>query len=215
MQRMRLEFSRGEEAKFASHLDLMRGWHRALRRAGLPLAYSKGFNPRPRLSLAAPLPVGVTSSAELMDIYLKRRVSSLIFLKGLNAQCPPSLVVRAAEDVPLSIPSLQSLVRAADYTVRGPSQVSAERIRQAIRQLLAARAIRWEHKRDTGARQYDLRPLVQELALEEWGPEAFTLTMRLRMDGQGTGRPDQVMAALDLEGAYTSIHRTRIILAHP
>jgi radical SAM-linked protein len=72
MQRLRLKFGRGEDLKFLSHLDLMRLWERALRRAGLPLAYSEGFTPHPQIALAAPLLVGVTSDAELMDVSLSR-----------------------------------------------------------------------------------------------------------------------------------------------
>src|SRR4030042_1136628 len=80
MQRLRLKFSRGQELKFLSHLDLMRLWERALRRAGLPLAYSEGFTPHPQIALAAPLLVGVTSDAELMDVSLSRWVSPQSFL---------------------------------------------------------------------------------------------------------------------------------------
>ena len=67
MQRLRLTFSRGEELKYISHLDLMRLWPRAIGRADMPLVYYQVFSPHPRLSLAAPLAVGVTSSGELMD----------------------------------------------------------------------------------------------------------------------------------------------------
>ncbi|UCG84296.1 MAG: DUF2344 domain-containing protein, partial [Dehalococcoidia bacterium] len=72
MQRLRVTFSRSDSLKFISHLDMMRLWQRALRRADIPLAYSQGFSPHPRLSLAAPLAIGVTSSAELMDVFLQR-----------------------------------------------------------------------------------------------------------------------------------------------
>ncbi len=68
MQRLRTSFSRGEELKFLSHLDLMRLWERAFRRAGISLASSEGFTPHPRISLAAPLSVGTTGQAELMDV---------------------------------------------------------------------------------------------------------------------------------------------------
>ncbi|MFQ5886684.1 MAG: TIGR03936 family radical SAM-associated protein, partial [Anaerolineae bacterium] len=57
-QRIRITFSKGEEIQYISHLDMMRLWKRTLRRANLPLAYSKGFNPQPKISIAAPLPVG-------------------------------------------------------------------------------------------------------------------------------------------------------------
>ena len=68
MQRLRIRFRRGPELKYISHLDIMRLWHRALQRAGISLAYSQGFNPHPKISLAAPLALGITSEAELMDI---------------------------------------------------------------------------------------------------------------------------------------------------
>ena len=84
MPRLRVRFSRGEELKFISHLDIMRLWQRALRRAGISLVYSEGFNPRPRLSLAAPLAVGVTSEAELMDIYLTGQVSPYFLIAAVK-----------------------------------------------------------------------------------------------------------------------------------
>ncbi|KPK23033.1 MAG: hypothetical protein AMJ70_04475, partial [Dehalococcoidia bacterium SG8_51_3] len=72
MQRLRIKYCRGEELKYISHLDIMRLWQRALNRAGISLAYSEGFHPHPKISLAAPLAIGVTSEAELMDVTLTR-----------------------------------------------------------------------------------------------------------------------------------------------
>ena len=74
-------------------------------------------------------------------------------------------------------------------------------------------SIPWEHKRDTGVRQYDLRPLVLGLELGDWEEGEMTVRMRLRMGESGAGRPEQVMAALGLQDAITSIHRTRLTLA--
>ncbi len=84
MQRLRIRFTRGEEIKFISHLDIMRLWHRAFNRAGIQLAYSEGFNPHPRMSLAAPLALGVTSEAELMDIVLTRWSSPQAFTAAVG-----------------------------------------------------------------------------------------------------------------------------------
>ena len=70
MNRLRVKFKRGLEVKLISHLDIIRLWHRALRRAGVELAYSEGFSPHPKISLAAPLALGVTSQAELMDVFI-------------------------------------------------------------------------------------------------------------------------------------------------
>lgn len=218
-QRLRVEFSKGEELRFISHLDLMRAWHRALRRAGIPLAYSEGFVPRPRLSLAAPLAVGATGEAEALDVFLHRRMSPLTFLKAVNARLPRGLDARSAEEVPPSLPSLQSLVQAADYLVRGRTAQPRAAVEAAIARLLALEAVPWEHRREETVRRYDLRALIQDVQLRSWTPEdgsaEYALVMRLRADSQGTGRPDQVLTALGMPDEWTSIHRARILLRGP
>ena len=93
MQRLRIRFCRGEEIKFISHLDIMRLWQRALNRAGMPLAYSEGFNPHPRMSLAAPLALGVTSEAEFMDIVLAEWASPHSFTAAVSRQLPPGIKI--------------------------------------------------------------------------------------------------------------------------
>lgn len=216
-QRLRIEFSKGNELRFISHLDLIRAWHRALRRAKVPLAYSEGFVPRPKLSLATPLAVGATSEAELMDVYLARRMSPLTILKAITPQLPKGLEAGTVEEVPVSLPSLQSLVQAADYAVFGRTDRTEAVMREAIEHLLALETLAWEHKREEEMRQYDLRPLILNLSLQLWkergeaGAE-FAVAMRLRADSSGTGRPEQVMAALGTENEDVSIHRTSLVL---
>ena len=117
MQRLRIRFSRGEEIKYISHLDIMRLWQRALNRAGMALAYSEGFNPHPRMSLAAPLALGVTSDAELMDIVLAKFVSPHSFTAAVGRQLPRGITISGVYNTPLTMPSLQSQVRQAEYTV--------------------------------------------------------------------------------------------------
>lgn len=216
LQRMRVEFSKGEEVRFISHLDLMRAWHRALRRANVPLAYSEGFVPRPRLSLAAPLAVGTTGERELLDLYLERRIPSLTLLKAINAHLPQGLVARTVEEVPASLPSLQSLVGAADYLVSGATRQTRAVLEQAIQRLLALPSLPWEHQREGEVRRYDLRALILDLQVRSWAAgdagSDFSVQMRLRADAEGTGRPEQVMAALGLPDAWTSLHRVDLIL---
>ena len=108
MQRLRLTFSRGGELKFISHLNIMKLWERALRRAGIPLAYSQGFSPQPRLSIAAPLPLGVTSEAELMDVFLERRTSPHFFIKSVSSELPHGIDLSVVQEVGLGVSSLQS-----------------------------------------------------------------------------------------------------------
>ncbi|MEW6033516.1 MAG: TIGR03936 family radical SAM-associated protein [Chloroflexota bacterium] len=214
-QRLRVRFARGKELAFISHLDLMRFWERALRRAGLPLAYSQGFTPHPRLSLAAPLALGVTSEAELMDVYLTRWVSPHNFLHSLRQQLPPGIQLLEANTIPPTVPSLQSQVRFAEYHVVAERKGSPEDVPAALSKLLAARTFMWQHARDTGVRSYDLRALVSDLWLVNCEDNEAVLGMRLRCDPGGAGRPEQVLSALGFPGLPRSIHRTRLILEAP
>ncbi|RLC92776.1 MAG: hypothetical protein DRI39_07580 [Chloroflexi bacterium] len=214
MQRLRLKFSRGDEVKYISHLDLMRLWDRALRRARIPLAYSEGFTPHPKISLGAPLPIGVTSEAELMDISLRRPVSPSFLIRSLLGQLPSGVDVLEVELVSLSAPSLQSQVRYAEYHVTIETRRAEKELQEAIDSLLQAESLPWQHMRDTGPRHYDLRPLIQHVWLVgRQRADSFTLGMRLRCGPQGTGRPEQVAAALGFTEYPASIHRTRLILA--
>lgn len=117
MFRLRVTFAKGEEIKYISHLDLMRAWERALRRAQVPLAYSKGFNPHPRLSIAAPLAVGLMSKAELMDVFLEKEIQPERFDVLVTPHLPAGLRIISVSTVPLDEPSLQARVVAAEYTV--------------------------------------------------------------------------------------------------
>ncbi len=213
VQRLRLRFARGEPLKYISHLDLMRLWERMLRRAGIPMAYSEGFSPHPRISLAVPLPIGVTSEAELADIVVRKAVSPYSFLQQTKPQLPPGMEVLEVQQVSLTAPSLQSLARAVEYRVSVASGGTEEEVREAIAATLGAEKLPWHHMRDTGPRHYDLRPLIEGLALETWREGVATLGMKLRCDSRGTGRPEQVTAALGLTAHPHLVHRTRIVLA--
>ncbi len=211
MQRLRVRFHRLKELKYISHLDIMRMWQRAFRRADITLAYSEGFNPQPRISLAAPLAIGVTSQAELMDAYLSKWVSPHNLAVAVNRQLPPGIEILQVSPVPLTQPSLQSLVRFAEYTVEVASRKDEQEVRQALDELLARDKLPWQHQRDTGPRHYDLRRLVDGLSLAGCARGRCVINMRLRCDSSGSGRPEQVALALGFESPL-SIHRTRLIL---
>jgi radical SAM-linked protein len=213
MQRLRLKFSRGEELKFLSHLDLMRLWERALRRAGLPLAYSEGFSPHPQIALAAPLSVGVTSQAELMDVLLSRWIPPQSFMAQVSEQLPCGIDLLEAWPVGPGAPSLQSQVRFIEYKVEVVVERGCEEVESALQSFLSAKELPWHHFRDTGARHYDLRALVDDLWLIDCHDSLCVLGMRLRCDEKGAGRPEQVTKALGLSRHPESIHRTKLILS--
>ena len=212
MQRLRIRFRRGPAVKFISHLDIMRLWQRALIRAGIPLAYSEGFNPRPRLSLAAPLAVGVTSEAELMDITLARPASPHFFTAAVSQQLPPGIEILQVHQVAPTLPSLQSQVRYTEYEVGLEAEKGQKEVAAALASLLALKHLPWQHQRDTGPRHYDLRALIDDLWLIDWRNGRGTIGMRLCCDSGGSGRPEQVTAALGFTHRPESLHRTKLIL---
>ncbi|MFC2066592.1 TIGR03936 family radical SAM-associated protein [Chloroflexota bacterium] len=212
MQRLRIRFCRGEEVKFISHLDIMRLWHRALNRSGISVAYSEGFTPHPRMSLASPLVLGVTSEAELMDIVLAKWVSPHSFTAVMSQQLPPGIEILQVYPIPLTMPSLQSQVRFAEYRVELETLEERKGVESALTSLLALKQLPWQHQRDTGPRRYDLRALVDDLWLVDWHSGYCTIGMSLRCDSGGSGRPEQVIAALGFTHYPRSIHRIRLIL---
>jgi radical SAM-linked protein len=215
LQRLRLTFARGEEIKYITHLDIMRLWVRVLRRARVPLAYSQGFTPHPKLSLAAPLAVGVTSEGELMDIELEGRMATRYFLARVDEQLPTGVRLLGVEEVPPTWPSLQAAVRFAEYRVTVQTAELLAALQERIAGLLAAPSLSRERLRVDQVRRYDLRPLIAALRLEQWNAGQAVLAMRLQTDERATGRPDEVLAALNLAEAPRAIHRTRLLLAPP
>ncbi len=212
MQRLRIRFRRAEEIKFISHLDIMRLWQRTLTRAGIALAYSAGFNPRPRMSLAAPLALGITSEAELMDVVLAKWVSPHYFSVAVSQQLPGGVEILQVFQMPLEVPSLQSQMRFAEYRVELETEKGRDEVEAAIADLLSRKELPWQHQRDTGPHHYDLRQLIDDLWLVSWDKGHCILGMRLRCDGSGSGRPEQVALALGFEHYPQSIQRLKLVL---
>ncbi|MFC2012754.1 TIGR03936 family radical SAM-associated protein [Chloroflexota bacterium] len=212
MQRLRIRFYRGEEVKYISHLDIMRLWQRAFDRADISLAYTEGFSPHPRISVAAPLSVGVTGEAELMDIFVDRWVSPHIFIAVVSRQLPAGIKIQQVCQIAPVLPALQSRVRYAEYAVSAETEKEGSEIISLLDALLAREEIPWQHRRDTGLRSYDLRALIDDLWLIDRQPAGSIIGMRLRCDSNGSGRPEQVIAALGFDSYPKLIHRSRLIL---
>jgi radical SAM-linked protein len=212
MHRLRVRFKRGGEVKFVSHLDLIRLWQRAFQRARIPIAYSEGFSPHPKISLAAPLPIGVTSDAELMDIHLAKWVSPHFLNSALSQQLPSGIEILQTYSIAPNQPSLQSQVRFAEYKVTVKMEMGKAEIEAAITDLLSTEHLPWQHQRDTGPRNYDRRELISDLWLMDYQPSYGTIGMRLRCDSSGSGRPEQVSLALGFTTPPQLIHRTKLIL---
>ncbi|MDY6835281.1 MAG: TIGR03936 family radical SAM-associated protein [Chloroflexota bacterium] len=215
IQRLRIKFSRGNKVRYISHLDLARSWERIFRRALVPVAYSCGFNPRPRISLAAPLALGIVSNAELMDIFLTKRVSPYSIFKNVRPQLPQGIELSEVQEIPLNSPSLQSKLQAAEYRLGIPTTKNQKELQDTIDTLLHKTSLSWHHMRDTGARYYDLRALIEDIwfiDISHQKPECI-IGMLLRSGPQGSGRPEQVAKALGFEESPSFIMRTNLVLS--
>ena len=204
MQRIRVKFIKNGPMRFTSNLDLARAWERTLRRAQLPIVYSQGFNPQPRLNLAAALPLGFTSECELIDIWLEEALDREDVLSRLRTTMPPGLEVLQIDEVELDRKTMQSQLQAIDYRVTLPA---ATDLAGRINDLLQTETLPRERRR----KSYDLRPLI--LSLEQSEPNH--LVMRLEARPGKTGRPDEVLLALELDPLAALIHRTHLIFAEP
>lgn len=194
--KMRVAFSQLGGLKYLGHLDLMRAMHRALRRSGLPLRYSQGYNPHILMSLAAPLSVGIAGQREVFDLPLEQEVAPGEFLERLNMALPPllrALQARALADVH---PAPMAQLYAAAYHIE-PSE-GFEQLSAALPGLLERAVIPAQRKGKRGIVDFDLKPLIHEVSLEGRGFKAV-----LALSQQGTCRPDLFMKALADEAGMT------------
>lgn len=205
-QRLRVTFAKGEEVKYISHLDLMRLWERALRRAEVPLLHSQGFNPRPKISFAAPLAVGITGQREILDVMLERPLPTKDFARAVNAQLPSAITLVEVQEVYATLPPLQTQVQGAEYLATVAACEDRHQLEERITSLLRSAKL----PRLRRGREYDLRPLIEELRLERREAGQYVLHMRLCAGEQGTGRPDEVLDELGLADQVTSVTRTRL-----
>lgn len=206
MFRYRITFTKTSAMRFTSHLDVHRTWERTIRRARLPLAYSQGFNPQPKIQLAAALPLGFVSQCELADIYLEDNLPAETVLMALRAAAPPGLGMVNAVMAEAREPALQSVLQAADYVITLPPPVPAD-----LDDRLAALLAQTSLPRTRRDKTYDLRPRILTVTrLDE-----TTLAMRLTASEAATGRPDETLSALGLDPLSAVYHRTALWLTEP
>jgi radical SAM-linked protein len=212
--RLRITFSKQGALRYTGHLDLHKILERSIRRAGLPLAYSQGYHPQPKLNLAAALPLGFLSQAEVMDIWLNEDVEDAV--SALQANVPPGLTIFRAKPVDERAPSLQTQVIAAEYEVEVTEADYGTGLTEKIASVMESESI----PRERRGKKYDLRPLIEQLsltpgplsspqgAIEGRGEKIF---MRLTAREGATGRPEEVLDVLGIPQEAARIERTRLI----
>jgi radical SAM-linked protein len=188
--------------RYTSHLDLHRTWERTLRRARLPLAYSQGFNKRPKINLAAALPLGFTSDCEMVEFWLDNEIKVNQIESQLQESSPPGIEIHKIEEIDPKAPKIPNLIESADYQVTLLDPVIDLETR--VQQLLSDEVI----ERERRGKIYDLRPLVENLKASD----EQNLELRLAARANATGRPEEVLLTMGIDPLLTRVHRTALIL---
>ncbi|MGE5601862.1 MAG: TIGR03936 family radical SAM-associated protein [Nitrososphaerales archaeon] len=212
-QRMRVWFVTDDTVKYVGHLDMHRAWERAIRRARLPLAYTQGFNPQPRLQFAAALPVGFTGRGEVADVFLNEELAPSDFVQRLGDALPPGIRPFRAEPVPRELPSLQSQVNGARYRVEVETDDDEENFTERLAEFLARPEAWRERRKGKEISRYDLRPLIQDLRYTGRTPYGHSFEVSMRAEPGATGRPDELLAELGYENAPRRIVRQALLFA--
>ena len=198
VQRLRLRFTKEGDAALLSHLDLLRLLDRALRSAALPISFSAGFHPLPRLQVGHALPLGVHGGGELLDLELAEVVSPMTLINTLQPRLPTGIQLLMAEEVPLGQKSLAQLLEGAHwmmgFCLESGASLPGRSWQDACRAVLATPCLPWEDTDKKGrARQRDLRPLLKDLTLHRQRGAAVQLAVDVAIDSTGRSlKPEQL-----------------------
>ena len=193
--RVLLKLRKGEQVKYLSHLDTVRAFEFALRRSELPMAFSEGFNPRPKMSFCGAIGVGVLSEDERIMITLAQPLAPEYVMERLNGQIPPGMEIAGAEEVPEGTKSPLAALNASEYsiTVSGPS---AEEVEAAARKLFHELSVRVTRTRKDGFKEVDIRPHLLKLSKVESEGGCAVLAVCLASGSTGGARPQDFVEAL-------------------
>ena len=193
VQRLRLRYTKRGPLRFASHRDLARALERALRRAQVPMAFSAGFSPHPKISYMGAAPTGAASEAEYVEIGLSARCDPEQVRAALDASLPPGIDVLECVEAVEGSGSLADRLDATRWRIDLPG-VDADELAAAVQALLAAETVTVTKRTKNGTRDIDARAAVVRAAVAvEAGCAILQVVVRQLTP---TVRPDDVMAAL-------------------
>lgn len=209
MFKLRIKYHKEYHLRFVAHLEMVRLMERVFRRMKLPLKYTEGFNPHPRISFASPLSVGVESVAELLDVELTQKVGIEEFLEASRHALPKGLTFEKAKYVE-DKRSLMSLVAWAEYEVRVDCLIEAWRFKEIIHAVLAMESIPVIKKGGKSAgKTMDIRPMIKDVSVID-NPEGATLRMILANGSGGSLKPELLLETMQTVGE-TELSAERII----
>lgn len=219
---MRSRFYKKDDMVFISHLDLIRVFERAIRRANIPVAYTQGFNPHPIMAFATALGVGVASEGEYIDIQLSDNMNSKLFMDKLNSVLPEGLKIIKSKVIANKAKSLMSIICSSTYLVKLKTNklLNEEDMKQHIENLLSREAIielkkrkqrRGRRNRKPEFQEINIRPSIRNIELFLLNGHEILLKMHLTAGSQSNLKPEVVVDKLqELTNLPIELHETRI-----
>lgn len=206
-------FQKDKGISYTSHLDVQRTLQRAFRRANLPLAYTKGFNPHPKLSFATALATGFSSAGEWIDVELEQDVSPEDFIARANAAVPSGMRFVTAFVADDTIGTLSKLLCSARYTISlfWENPASKAQIEAALKQLLNEKEVIVQKKTKSGIRPTDIRPEILEAFVLDDSDAPVQIELLGSLTVSGGLRVETFLNALyDRLGVtgFATVHRT-------
>ena len=222
--RLRVRFAKTGEMALLSHLDLVRMLERALRRSQLPVSFTGGFHPLPRLQLALALPLGAEADSDWLDLSFTEVVQPEQLMDRLAPLLPEGFALLEAHGVPVKSPALSQMLQSAHWRLclqpSGADPLPAERrCQEALGELLGAEALPLEElDRQGRRRRRDLRPLLLDLHWHHWSPQQLELGLETLVQANGRSlKPDQLRQLLSqrlgCELQQTQLRRVALKLA--
>lgn len=217
-QRIRVWFGKIGEIALVSHLDLVRLFDRVVRRAAIPISFTGGFHPGPRISIANALSLGATSSGEIVDFELTKVIDLETFKQQLRAQLPADLPVYQVEEIPLNAPAATRLLEKAEYLLTFNSEgIDYQQWQNWIEAIKQATVMEREKTTKSGKKvTINLREQLYELELKTVDKQAVLCYVgSCRNDGTLL-QPDHIVEMLERvsgqEISLLNFHRQRLIL---
>ena len=217
-QRIRVWFGKIGEMALVSHLDLVRLFDRVVRRAAIPISFTGGFHPGPRISIANALSLGATSSGEIVDFELTKVMDLETFKQQLRAQLPADLPVYQVEEIPLNAPAATRLLEKAEYLLTFNSEgIDCQQWQNWIEAIKQATVMEREKTTKSGKKvTINLREQLYELELKTVDKQAVLCYVgSCRNDGTLL-QPDHIVEMLERvsgqEISLLNFHRQRLIL---
>ena len=187
--RIRVKWKKGEEVRFTSHLDVVRTFERAIRRANLPISYSLGFHPHQKVAFGPPLPLGFISESEFLDMQLEQPFSPAL-LNELDRALPPGFKILETKNILSKTQSLSSIINCASYAVDLP--VPIDEIELKIKSILERDNLKVTRITKMEEKEIDIRYNIFELQPEKTDT-GTSLKMILRLQATDYARPDELL----------------------